>query len=342
VAVIDIGSTFIRLTIAEKRGERGVRVLERAVQSVAIGRDVVKERRISNATIEQCVSILQSFAVLLKEYGIRPEAVQAVANAAVRQADNRDAFIDRLSIASRIPFRMIDPGQIGYYYHLALRVIRNKQSGWEKGNVAVTEIGGLTCSLLFRKEGEIRFAQTYGIGSLRLLQQMEQAGLGPSQLEELAEGRTREVAIHLRQNIGADEPLRLLFMGREMRYAAARLHAKEKASSTAAIVTRLSVSALERLVGQVVRESVEAEIRGKQEARPQQRAPQRQQPAPARRTQGDGASPRQLQYLQDLANSAGVDLNNELRRLNLGRLDDLTRQQCSGLIDDIRGSARAA
>ena len=92
----------------------------------------------------------------------------------------------------------------------------------------------------------------------------------------------------------------------------------------------------------MVRESVEAEIRGKQEARPQQRPPQRQQPAPARRTQGDGASPRQLQYLQDLANSAGVDLNNELRRLNLGRLDDLTRQQCSSLIDDIRGSARAA
>lgn len=261
VAVIDIGSTFIRLTIAEKRGERGVRVLERAVQSVAIGRDVVKERRISNTTIEQCVSILYSFAVLLKEYGIPPEAVQAVANAAVRQADNRDAFLDRLSIASRIPFRMIDPGQIGYYYHLALRVIRNKQSGWEKGNVAVTEIGGLTCSLLFRKEGEIRFAQTYGIGSLRLLQQMEKAGLGPAQLEELAEGRTREVAIHLRQNIGADEPIRLLFMGREMRYAAARLHANEKVSSTATIITRLSVSALERLVGQVLRESVEEEVR---------------------------------------------------------------------------------
>jgi hypothetical protein len=37
----------------------------------------------------------------------------------VRLAENSDAFLDRLSIASRIPFRMLDPGQVGYYYHLA-------------------------------------------------------------------------------------------------------------------------------------------------------------------------------------------------------------------------------
>lgn len=261
VAVVDIGSTFLRLTIAEKQGAREFRLLERAVQSVVLGRDVVRERRISNATIEQCVRILRSFCLLLKEYGIVPESVRAVANAAVRQAENSDAFLDRLSIASRIPFRMLDPGQIGYYYHLALRILRDKQARWEKGSVAVMEIGGLTCSLLYRKAGEIRFAQTYGIGSLRLRQQMETAGLGPAQLDELADGRTREMAIHLRQNMGANKPFKLLFMGREMRFAAARLRSEEKTSATAAIVTRLSVGELARLVRQVMHESVEEEVR---------------------------------------------------------------------------------
>jgi exopolyphosphatase/guanosine-5'-triphosphate,3'-diphosphate pyrophosphatase len=254
VAVVDIGATFLRLTIAEKRRAKGIFVLERAVQSVAVGRDVVESRRIANATIEQCVQILASFRLLLQEYAIAPEAVKAVASAAVRQAENCDAFLDRLSIASRISFRMLDPGQIGYYYHLAFRAIPDRQAEWEKGGVVVMEIGGLSCGLLYRKEGEIRFAQTYSVGSLRVRQQMESAGLGPKHLDDLAEGWTREMALHLRQNIGENEPVKLVLMGREMRFAAAQLRARVE---SAAGVTRLSASELERLVRRVVREPVE-------------------------------------------------------------------------------------
>ena len=258
VAVVDIGSTFLRLTIAERRGEKGICVLERAVQSVAIGRDVVAARRIANVTIEQCVQILNSFRLLLQEYAILPESVMAVATAAVRQADNSDAFLDRLSIASRIPFRMLDPGQIGYYYHLAFRAIPDRQAGWDKGGVVVMEIGGLTCGLLYRKEGEIRFTQTYNVGSLRVRQQMESAGLSLKQLDELVEGRTREMALHLRQNIGEEEKVKLLLMGRELRFAAARLHTKAVAVDDAATgVTKISVSQLNRLAQQLKLESVD-------------------------------------------------------------------------------------
>jgi exopolyphosphatase/guanosine-5'-triphosphate,3'-diphosphate pyrophosphatase len=262
VAVVDIGSTFLRLTIAERRGKKGIHVLERAVQSVAIGRDVVESRRVANTTIEQCVQILVSFRELLQEYAIPPESVKAVASSAVRQAENSDTFLDRLSIASRISFRMLDPGQIGYYYHLAFRAIPDRQAGWEKGGVAVMEIGGLTCGLLYRKEGEIRFAQTYNVGSLRIRQQMESAGLGLKQLDEQVEGRTRELAIHLRQNIGEDEPLKLLLMGREMRFAAARLRSKVATASTAVSgITKISVSELGRLMRQLTHESVEEVVR---------------------------------------------------------------------------------
>lgn len=96
----------------------------------------------------------------------------------------------------------------------------------------------------------------------------------------------------------------------------------------------------------MVRESVEVEIKGNQQQRqPQPRQEQRQPQRNNNRRSGnaDAASPRQLQYLHDLAHDAGVDLNAELRRLNLNRLEDLSRQLCSELIDDIRGGhARAA
>ena len=261
VAVVDIGSTFLRLSIAEKRGDKGIRVLERAIQSVAIGRDVVRDRRISNTTIERCVQIVGSFRQLLDEYGIKPESVKAVTNSAVRQADNHEAFLDRLSIASRISFRLLDTGQMGYYYHLAFRLLRDRHVGWDKSGVAVLEIGGLTCNLLYRKEGEIRFAQTYGVGSLRILQQLESAGLRPEQLDELAEGRTREISSQLRQISEGDHSFKLLFMGREMRFAAERLRNKDEVSEKKSVVRRISVNELRRLVRQVISETVAEEVR---------------------------------------------------------------------------------
>ena len=249
VAVVDLGATFLRLTIAEKRAGKGICVLERAEQSVAIGRDLVESRRIPKATTEQCVQILGSFRMLLQEYAILPEAVRAVASDAVRMAENSEAFLNRLSIASRILFRILDPGQVGYYYHLAFRAIPDRQARWEKGGVAVMEIGGLTCGLLYRKGGEILFSQTYNAGSLRIRLQMESSGFGPMQLDDMAEGQTREMAIHLRQNIGEDEHVKLLLMGRELRFAAAKLLADgANAYTGVSDVTKISVAELGRLV----------------------------------------------------------------------------------------------
>ena len=95
----------------------------------------------------------------------------------------------------------------------------------------------------------------------------------------------------------------------------------------------------------LVRESVESEIHASRNRQPERR----QEPRQARTGNGgarrnpEGASPRQLQYLQDLAASAGWELDAELRRLGVSRPDELSRQQCSGLIDEIRGgNARAA
>jgi len=79
----------------------------------------------------------------------------------------------------------------------------------------------------------------------------------------------------------------------------------------------------------LVREAVESELQQKRSPA----IPHRNNPV---KRNNEAASPRQLQYLQDLAQTNNVDLNTELRRLNLNQLNDLSRQQCSQLIDEIR------
>jgi exopolyphosphatase/guanosine-5'-triphosphate,3'-diphosphate pyrophosphatase len=262
VAVIDIGATFIRILIAEKRSDGGIGILERAVQSVAIGRDIVTARKITNPTVERCVEILKSFHRLLDEYGIDNASVTAVATAMVKLADNSEVFLDRISNTSHFFFRLLDLGQVGYYYHLAFRAIRDKRNNWEKGEAVVLEIGGLTCGMLCRNAGEIRFVQTYTVGSLHLRRQMEEAALMPRQITELAEGKTHEIAFQIRQNLESPKSVKLLLMGHEMRCAAARMLATNRLKPQPDTnITTLSVDVLEKLLNEVGAATTEEIVR---------------------------------------------------------------------------------
>jgi len=264
VGVIDIGSTFIRMTIAEKRGGGAFSILERVVQSVAIGREVVASRRISNATIEKCVSILRSYQSLLSEYAIPLGSAHVTATAAVREAENCDAFIDRLSVATGLHVNVLDISEVGYYHHLALQPVFDKDKRADKTAYCVMEIGGLTTEVLYVDHRAIRFAQTYNNGSLRIRHQLQESGLPDKRMTEVAEGRAKEMELHLSQNIRNLDGLKLVLLGREMRFAASRICAKSKGEGLA----RVAVSAIAGLVREIVALPVEELARKYQLAYP--------------------------------------------------------------------------
>ena len=253
VGVMDIGSTFIRMTIAEGLGAGAFSILERVVQSVAIGREVVASRRISNATIEKCVSILRSYQNLLSEYAIPLESVNVTATAAVREAENCDAFIDRLSVATGVRVNVLDISEVGYYHHLAIQPVLAKDKNADKAAYCVMEIGGLTTEVLYMDHREIRFAQTYNNGSLRIRHQLQESGIPDRRMTDVAEGRAKEMELNLSQNIRNLDTLKLVLLGREMRFAAARILTEWKEEGLA----KIPVSALSKLVSQVIEQPIE-------------------------------------------------------------------------------------
>ena len=56
----------------------------------------------------------------------------------------------------------------------------------------------------------------------------------------------------------------------------------------------------------------------------------------------EAASPRQIGYLVDLAKRTGADMSNCLRRYSAADARDLSRQQCSSLIDELQKQGKAA
>lgn len=248
VGVVDIGSTFIRMTIAQGTGAGSFTILERVVQSVAIGREVVVSKRISRATTEKCASILRSYQRLLGEYAVPLETVRVTAASAVREADNCEAFIDRLTVATGVRVNVLDVSEVSYYYHLALLPVLAKDKKTDAAACCVMEIGGLTTEALYMDHGEIRFAQTYNNGSLRIRHALQESGLSDKRMAEVAEGRAKEMELHLAQNIKNLNVLKLIFLGREMRFAASRILPKWQGVGFATV----SVTALAKLVRDVI------------------------------------------------------------------------------------------
>ena len=264
VGVMDIGSTFIRMTIAQGKGEGAFSILERVVQSVAIGREVVASRRISNATIEKCVSILRSYLSLLAEYAVPLDTVRVTATAAVREAENCDAFIDRLSVATGVRVKVLDISEVGYYHHLALQPVLAADRKSETAAYCVMEIGGLTTEVLCMDHREIRFAQTYNSGSLRIRHQLQESGIPDRRMSDVAEGRAKEMELNLSQNIRNLDALKLVLLGREMRFAASHILEKWKGDGLA----KISVSAFAKLVREVIAQPIEELARSYQLAYP--------------------------------------------------------------------------
>ena len=83
VAVIDIGTSSVRMAIGEILEDRSIRTLETLTQAVGLGKDTFTQGSIARETIEDCVRVLASYRELLDSYGItRSDQLRCVATSA--------------------------------------------------------------------------------------------------------------------------------------------------------------------------------------------------------------------------------------------------------------------
>jgi len=93
VAVVDIGSNSVRLVLYRVDGRAIWTVFNEKVLA-GLGRGVAATRRLSPAGTEAALTALRRFRAVLD--GARPHQVFAVATAAVREADDGAAFVERI------------------------------------------------------------------------------------------------------------------------------------------------------------------------------------------------------------------------------------------------------
>lgn len=105
VAAIDVGSNSVRIAIVALDGEAHLEVLEEASASPRLIRDVQRDGRLSDASIDEVVAVLRDFQAIAR--GADADPLVAVATSAVRDATNSAALVARLHRDLGIQLRVV-------------------------------------------------------------------------------------------------------------------------------------------------------------------------------------------------------------------------------------------
>ncbi|MFW6221001.1 MAG: exopolyphosphatase [Fibrobacterota bacterium] len=224
IAVIDIGSTSMRMVISQVDDSGQVQTLESLQQEVTIGRDTFTRGYISRATTEECVFALKSFSRILNEYGITsPSHMRTVATSAVREATNREAFLDRLYIATGISAEPIDVSEVNRFTYLSVLGFMESNSQIAGKNTIILEVGGGSTELLIVKNKRVTSSHSYRLGAFRMREQLEEIGVSDVGLLEAMENQIHRTVEHIRKDITSGTGTILLIMGGDARFAANHL-----------------------------------------------------------------------------------------------------------------------
>ena len=248
VAVIDIGAASVRMEIAEISNTGSIRSLDTLTRGVNLGEDVFTKRRIQRSSIEECVRVLKSYQQVLEQYGIQPSDLRVVATSAVREAQNRLAFLDRVFIATGIEVESIEEAEVNRITYMGIQPHLDRDPKLASAKSVVVEVGGGSTELLVVRGGNVSLSDTYRLGSLRLGERLDTLGAPANQRRQIMESQISQTVTRIREQVKRDGRIELIALGGDMRFAAAHILGELRANSLA----RLSVDALEALVSEIL------------------------------------------------------------------------------------------
>lgn len=224
LAVIDIGSTAIRMCIAEIKDNGVIKNHESLQQSVTLGKDTFTRGSIKKSSIEECVAVLKSYRKVLEEYHIvNNNQIRVVATTAVREATNRDAFVDRIFIATGFDIEVIENLDVSRLTYLSLRSYFSAHDYSPVNTLLAIEVSGGSTELLLLKNKNVLKSHSYRLGALRLREMLGEFHAPVSSYQELMENDVDRTVNQIINEIGDVGQLEFIALGGDARFAAAEL-----------------------------------------------------------------------------------------------------------------------
>ena len=252
VAVIDIGTNSVRMVIAQMWPDGRLEELERVERAVALGHDTFVTDRLSQQTMNTAIAILRDYRTMLDTYGV--EGVRAVATSAVREADNGDAFVDRVAMAVGIDLEVLATTEESRLSASALRATVGDALDVGSGRALIVDVGGGSTLLTVLDGGVITASVSHAVGSIRLQEYLASTREPRDRAMELLRHRIASVVDTVGRTMPLDAVRWLLAVGEDAQFAAK--HAGRPLAG-AERVSMVEQAAFERLVSECARRTPE-------------------------------------------------------------------------------------
>lgn len=172
-AVIEIGSTGIRLLVAQVHEKGNWEVLDSSELPLDLGRDVFTTGLISRENGILCLQILLRIKEQLASWGISPEQAKVIATSAFREAKNPDPLIDRIFIKTGFSIKVIDGIEENRLMYLAVtKKIKEHSRKNVSEDAIILEVGGGSTETMLIKQGKMAGAHSLKIGTIRIAENL--------------------------------------------------------------------------------------------------------------------------------------------------------------------------
>lgn len=106
-AAVDLGSLTVRLAVAELAGPRRFKVLGQYRQVTGLGEGLARNDTLASEPMDRTLKALGSFVQIMQAEGVKVSRV--VATQAVRQAQNRDSFVQQIQEVLGLTLHILAP-----------------------------------------------------------------------------------------------------------------------------------------------------------------------------------------------------------------------------------------
>lgn len=252
VAVIDMGSTSLRMQIAEINPDSTVRKLESFAQAVSLGKDSFMKGYIEKRTIEDCVRVLEVYRRKLDEYGITDsKQIRVIATSGVREASNRLAFADRIFVATGFEIEPFEEAELHRVtYHGVVPFLR-AEPDYFGGQSMVIEVGGGTSEILMLDKIDVAFSRTYRLGALRLRNTLNRFDAPLDQSHSMMEAHIIKTIQQIKNDCPDCHPEVFVAMGGDIRFAVKEINQQPVGDQ----LVNLKIEALDKFTTEILNQS---------------------------------------------------------------------------------------
>lgn len=162
ISAIDMGTNSFHLVIVEVRQNGSFKIIDREREVIRLGSRCKNGFSIiSEGEIEKAIDILIEFGKIARFYNAE---IRAIATSAVREAKNKNEFIERIQDSTGISVEAIEGKDEAELIYLGIQNVIDVK----KKRILCVDIGGGSTEFLLGEKGESEFAESIKVGAVRL------------------------------------------------------------------------------------------------------------------------------------------------------------------------------